>query len=158
MWEAVWILLDGSESSRGYCSIWHSLQMNGMRVPMTVIDQLVRELDSAEVQETKAHPLKRRTYQNAGPNHFWHYDGHDKFRPYGFPTHGCIDGWGIWRVIGDNNDNCKVMGPTAKRRGRLQGDGADCKATRLIARRRGWLQGEEAGCKAMGLIARRWAC
>ena len=33
---------------------------------MTVIDQLVRELDSAEVQETKAHPLKRRTYQNAG--------------------------------------------------------------------------------------------
>ena len=62
---------------------------------MTVIDQLVRELDSAEIQETKAHPLKRRTYQNAGPNHFWHYHGHDKFRPYGFVTHGCIDGWGI---------------------------------------------------------------
>ena len=29
-----------------------------MRVPMTVIDQLVRELDSAEVQETKAHPWR----------------------------------------------------------------------------------------------------
>ena len=94
VWDAVWVLLDGSESCRWYCSIWHSLQMNGMRVPMSVIDQLVRELDSAEIQETKAHPLKRRTYQNAGPNHFWHYDGHDKFRPYGFPTHGCIDGWG----------------------------------------------------------------
>ena len=88
--------------------------MNGIRVPMTVIDQLVRELDSAEVQGTKAHSLKRKTYQNAGPNHFWHYDGHDKFRPYGFPTHGCIGGWGIWRVIGDNIDNCKVMGPTAR--------------------------------------------
>ena len=58
---------------------------------MTVIDQLVRELDSAEVQERKAHPLKRRIHQNAGPNHFWHYDGHDKFKPYGFPTHDCID-------------------------------------------------------------------
>ena len=66
---------------------------------MTVIDQLVRELDSAEVQETKAHPLKRRTYQNAGRNHFWPYDGYDKFRPYGFPTHGCIDGWGFWTKI-----------------------------------------------------------
>ena len=51
--------------------------MNGARVPVTVIDQLVRELDSAEVQERKAHPLKRRTYQNTGPHHFWHYDGQD---------------------------------------------------------------------------------
>ena len=86
----------GSKRSRGYHSIWHSLQMNGMRVPMTVIDQLVRELDSAEVQERKAHPLKRRrTYQNAGPDHFCHYDGHDKFKPHGLTAraHGCIDGW-----------------------------------------------------------------
>ena len=63
----------------------------------------MRELDSAEVQETKAHPpppppLKRRTYQNADPNHFWHYDVHDKFRSYGFPTHGCIDGSGRLRI------------------------------------------------------------
>ena len=93
MRDAVLVLLDVSESSRGYRSILHSLQMNGMRVPTTVIDQLVRELDSVEVQERKAHPLKRKTYQNTGPNHFWHYDGHDKFKPYGFPAHGCIDGW-----------------------------------------------------------------
>ena len=102
--DAVLVLLDGSESSRGYHSIWHSLQMNGMRVPMTVIDQLVRELDSVEVHERKAHPLKRKTYQNAGPDHFWHYDGHDKFKRYGFPAHGCIDGWSrltisyLWHV------------------------------------------------------------
>ena len=30
--DAVWILLDGSEISRGYLSIWHSLQINGMRL------------------------------------------------------------------------------------------------------------------------------
>ena len=91
--DAVLVLLDGSESSREYRSIWHSLQMNGMRVLMTVIDQLVRELDSDEVHKRKAHPLKRRTYQNAGPDHLWHYDGHHKFKPYGFPVHSCIDCW-----------------------------------------------------------------
>ena len=71
------VLLDGSESPREYRSIWYGLQMNGMRVPMTVIDQLARQLDSVEVHERKAHPLRRRTYQNAGPDHFWYYDGHD---------------------------------------------------------------------------------
>ena len=71
---------------------------------MAVIDQLVRELDSVEVQERKAHPLKRRTYQNAGADHFWHCDGHDKFKPYGFQAHGCIDSWSrlpisyLWHV------------------------------------------------------------
>ena len=101
---AVRVLLDGPESSSGYRSIWHSLQMNGMRVPRIVIEQLTRELDSAEVQERKAHPLKSRTYQNTGPNHFWHYDGYDKLKSYGFPTHGCTDGWSrlprgyLWHV------------------------------------------------------------
>ena len=66
MRDTVWVLLDGFEISRGYRSIWHSLQTDGMRIPMTVIDQLVRELDSAEVQERKAHPLKRRIHQKAG--------------------------------------------------------------------------------------------
>ena len=102
--DAVLVLLDGSESPREYRSSWYGLQMNGMRVPMTVIEQLVKELDSVEVQERKAHPLKRRTYQNSGPDHFWHYDGHDQFKPYGFPANGCIDSWSrlpisyLWHV------------------------------------------------------------
>ena len=91
--DTVRVLLDGPESSRGYRSIWNSLQMNGMRVPRIVIEQLVRELDPGGGQGRKAHRLKRRTYQNAGPNHSWHCDGYDKLKPYGFPRHGCIDGW-----------------------------------------------------------------
>ena len=53
--DAVRVFLDGSESSRGYRSIWYSLQMNDIRVPMIVIEQLARELDPAGVQERKAH-------------------------------------------------------------------------------------------------------
>ena len=78
------VLLDGPEHSRGCHSIWHSLQMNSMGVPRIVIEQLVRELDPAGVQEGKSHHLKRRTYQNAGPNHSWHCNGYHKLKPHGF--------------------------------------------------------------------------
>ena len=28
-----------------------------------------------------------------GPNYCWYIDGYDKLKPFGFPIHGCIDGW-----------------------------------------------------------------
>ena len=67
----------------------------------------MRELDLAGAQERKAHRLKRRTYQNAGPNHSWHCDGYDKLKPYGFPIHGCIDGWSrkiMWLYVTRSNN------------------------------------------------------
>jgi hypothetical protein len=39
------------------------------------------------------------TLINPGPNFAWHADGYDKLKPYGFPIHGCIDGFSrrlIW--------------------------------------------------------------
>ena len=88
------VLLDGPESSRGYRSIWHtSLQMNGMRIPRIVTEQLVRELDPGGVQGRMEHRLKRTTYLNAGPNHSCHCNGYDKLKLYGFLIHGCIDCW-----------------------------------------------------------------
>ena len=78
------VLLDGANSSRGYCSIWHSIQINDMRVPRMVTELLARDLDPAGVQEEKAHTLKIRTYQNTGPNHVWHHDGFEKLKPYRF--------------------------------------------------------------------------
>ena len=38
-------LLEGPHNSRGYCSIWHSLQLNGTRVPRWVVELLLGELD-----------------------------------------------------------------------------------------------------------------
>jgi hypothetical protein len=100
-------LIDGPHSSRGYRSIWHSLQLSGIRVPRRVVELLLRELDPEGVEERRRHKLKRRTYHNPGPNYAWHCDGHDKLKPFGFPIHGCIDGWSrkiIWLYVTRSNN------------------------------------------------------
>ena len=51
--------------------------------------------------------MKRRTYQNTGPDDAWHCDGYDKLKPFGFPIHGCIDGWSrkiIWLYLTRSNN------------------------------------------------------
>ena len=100
-------LLEGPHSSRGYLSIWHSLQLNGTRVPRRVVELLLRELDPEGVAERRRHRLKRRTYHNPGPNYAWHCDGYDKLKPFGFAIHGCIDGWSrkiIWLYVTRSNN------------------------------------------------------
>ncbi len=51
---------------------------------------------------------------NPVPNFAWHADGYDKLKPYGFPVHGCIDGFSrrlIWlKVSRTNNDPAVVAG------------------------------------------------
>lgn len=53
-------LLDGPDSCRGYRSIWHTLQLNGLRVPRIVVQQELKELDPEGTRERGAHRLKRR--------------------------------------------------------------------------------------------------
>ena len=90
---AIVSLLEGPNSTRGFRSIWHTLQMDGMRVPRLVVEMLLRELDPEGVSERRKHRLRRRIYYNPGPNFAWYCDGYDKLKPFGFPIHGCIDGW-----------------------------------------------------------------
>jgi hypothetical protein len=105
--DAVRSLLDGPGCCRGYRAIWHTLQMNGITVPRVVVAELLRELDPEGVQERSRHRLKRRVYRNPGPNYSWHCDGYDKLKPYGFPIHGCIDGWSrkiLWLYVTQSNN------------------------------------------------------
>ena len=100
-------ILDGPDSVRGYRGIWHLLRLRGISVPRYIVEQLVRELDPEGVAARRAHRLRRRTYQNLGPNHSWHCDGYDKLKPYGFPIHGCIDGWSrkiLWLYVTRSNN------------------------------------------------------
>ena len=48
-------ILDGPGISRGYRSIWHTLQRKGVRVPRSVVEKMVRELNPDGVEERKAH-------------------------------------------------------------------------------------------------------
>ena len=61
-------MLYGRSSNRGYRSVWHHLQIKGTRVPPKIVANLFKELDFQEVQERRAHRLRRRVNQNPGPN------------------------------------------------------------------------------------------
>ena len=106
-------LLDGPNNNLGYRAVWHHLQMNGTRVPRTIVADLLKELDPSGVQERRAHRLRRRVYHNSGPNAAWHCDGYDKLKPYGFPIHGCIDGWSrkiLWLFVTRSNNQPHNIG------------------------------------------------
>ena len=57
----------------------------------------VRELlnirDPEEVELRAKRRLKRRQCITREPNHFWHIDGYDKLKPFGFCIHGAINGF-----------------------------------------------------------------
>lgn len=100
-------MINRPQSSAGYQSIWHTLEMEGLRIPRVVVQDLLKELHPDGVEARKAHRLKRRVYHNPGPNYAWHIDGFDKLKPWGFPIHGAIDGFSrriLWlRVTRSNN-------------------------------------------------------
>ena len=77
-WERIQDMIDGPASSSGYRAIWHSLELEGLRIPRVVVQDLLKEIDPEGVQARKAHRLKRRVYHNPRPNYAWHIDGYDK--------------------------------------------------------------------------------
>ena len=101
-------LLDGPDCMGGYRHIWHTLKMQGIGVPRSAVEALLRELDPEGTEERRAHRLRRRAYRNNGPNDTWHCDGYDKLKPFGFPIHACIDGsWSrkvLWLYVTRSNN------------------------------------------------------
>lgn len=105
--------LDGPGCSGGYRAVWHTLQMEGKQVPRETVRTLMNELDPEGVQGRRARRLRRRSYYTPGPNHSWHVDGYDKLKPYGFPIHGCIDGYSrkvLWLKVCKTNNDPTVTG------------------------------------------------
>ena len=98
-----------SHGIKGYRSIWHRLRVGyGISVNRDEVMKVLRHLDPEQSNARKARRLLRRTYSAPGPNHVWHADGYDKLKPFGFPIHGCVDGFSrkvIWlKVCRSNND------------------------------------------------------
>jgi hypothetical protein len=117
--EAIENIVDGHGSLQGYRAVRHTLQLKGLRVPRIVVLEILREIDPEGTEQRRAHRLKRREYRNPGPNYAWHCDGYDKLKPYGFPIHGCIDGWSrkiLWLYVTRSNnrlDNIATYYPNA---------------------------------------------
>ena len=100
-------IIDGPGSMGGYRTVWHALELEGFRVPRIVVQEIIRELDPEGTELRKSRCLKRRQYHNPGPNYAWHVDGYDKLKPWGFPIHGCIDGFSrriMWLEVARSNN------------------------------------------------------
>ena len=100
-------IVSGPGTAGGYRSVCHTLQLEGLRVPRIIVQHLLQEIDPEGVSARKAHRLKRRVYSNPGPNYAWHLDGYDKLKPWGFPIHGCIDGFSrciLWLKVACSNN------------------------------------------------------
>jgi hypothetical protein len=54
----------------------------------------------------------RRTFYEAGINHFWNMDQHDKWKRFGLYWHGCLDGFTgkiLWLVVWWTNANPRFV-------------------------------------------------
>ena len=108
-------IINGPGSCGGYRTVWHTLQIEGWEVPRNIVASLLKEMDPEGVEFRKARRLKRRQYNNPGPNYAWHIDGYDKVKPWGFDIHGGIDGFSrklLWLKVGRSNkspDNIAYM-------------------------------------------------
>lgn len=106
--ERIQQIVNGPGSSGGYRTLWHTLEMEGLRVPRIVVQEILKEVDPEGSELRKAHRLKRREYHNPGPNYSWHMDGYDKLKPWGFPIHGAIDGFSrkiLWLNVTRSNNS-----------------------------------------------------
>jgi len=104
--------ITGSGSRFGYRAMWHSLRLKGINAPRDLVMQRLKEIDPAGTADRKRKKLQRRLYNSPGPNFCWHIDGYDKLKPFGFPIHGCIDGFSrkiIWLEIVTSNNNPHII-------------------------------------------------
>ena len=97
----------------GYRAMWRKLQSKyGIRVRRITVQNILKDVDPEGSAARKAHKLQRREYLNPGPNFTWHADGYDKLKQFGFPIHGCIDGFSrkiLWLEIVRTNNNPRVV-------------------------------------------------
>ena len=62
-------IVDGSESSFGYRSVRHSLQLAGICVPRSLVQRILKDIDPEGTDSRRRHRLRRRIYRNPGPNY-----------------------------------------------------------------------------------------
>ena len=102
----------GHGSSGGYRTVWHTLEMEGIRIPQKFVQKFLKEIDPAGCERRRQHSIRRRQYVNPGPDFAWHIDGYDKLKPWGFPIHGAIDGYSrkiLWLKVARTNNSSDMV-------------------------------------------------
>ena len=110
--EAVRDELSGSGADIGYRRIHKALKWKGYIWRRDDVRQIVKQLNPDSIKLRKSRRLHRRRYVADGPNFVWHFDGHDKLKPFGFSIHGCIDGFSrylIWIEVTSSNKKPELI-------------------------------------------------
>ena len=101
--------IQGPGSMKRYRSMHQTLKQSyKVHVPRDSVRQILKETDPNGTEERKWKKLKIRKYFSAKPKETWHMDGFDKLKPYGFPIHGCADGFSrriMWLKVTRSNNN-----------------------------------------------------
>ena len=89
--------------------MWNRLRQSyGLSVCRDTVMNIMRDIDPDGCEARKRRKLQRRKFVSSGPNKSWHMDGYDKIKPYGFPIHGCVDGFSrrvMWLKVTRRNNN-----------------------------------------------------
>ena len=69
------------------------LRMKGLPANPELLRLALKGLVPEGLKNRSLKRFTRRKYTSVGPNYMWHIVGYDKFKPFGFATHGAIDGY-----------------------------------------------------------------
>lgn len=101
----------GNGTSVGYRLMHQKICSSyGLVVDRETVRLALKALDPEGVQRRLKTRLRRCKYQANGPNFLWHIDRYDKLKPFGFCTHGAIDGYSrriMWLEVDHSNKKKK---------------------------------------------------
>lgn len=101
-----------SGQMQGYRWLHLRAIQTGYVVQQDTVRRIISLLDPQGVATRKAQRLRRRRYNNKGPNALWHMDSYDKLKPYGIAINGCIDGFSrfvLWMEAYTTNSDPRVI-------------------------------------------------
>ena len=105
--------LRGSGNSIGYRPMHRRVIIDhNLVIDRETVRIILKHLDPDGVENRSRRAFRRRLYSTKGPNYMWNLDGYDKLKPFGFPIHGCIDGFSrqiLWLRVAHSNNDPKVV-------------------------------------------------
>ena len=81
-------------------------------VSCDAVHESLKVVDAEGLKHRRKQKLSRRIFHSDGPNQVWSLDGHDKLSRWGFPIHGCIDGYSrylLWLETGASNHDPRYI-------------------------------------------------
>ena len=86
--------LGTSSSLLGYRQMTEILAVRyGVSISKEDVRKTLKNIGLDGVKMRKNKVIRRRICHTIGPGYSYHIDGNDKLKRWGFPIHGCIDGF-----------------------------------------------------------------